>query len=145
MSTIVATVSGRQAVNMSVAANVRIRTFVVVRSLGFRTRVRHTSEFPQNAVMVMISIILDSIATRYLGLEESSLKYLGASHQNVSYKLVELVVGVVTFSMIIYNAYFDENMGETCNLIFKVYMVFCGCPCLICPNDSGSKQNGLNG
>ena len=95
MSKIVATVSGRQAVNMSVAANTRINKFVAVRSLGFRTRVRHTSEFPQNAVMVMINIILDSIATRYFGLEESSLKYLGASHQNLSYKSVEFVGGVV--------------------------------------------------
>ena len=90
---------------MSVAAKIRINKFVGVRSLGFRTRVRHTSEFPQNAVMVMINITLDSIATRYLGLEESSLKYLGASHQNVSYTSVEFVVGVVTFSIIIYHGF----------------------------------------
>lgn len=32
----------------------------------------------------------------YFGLKESSLKYLGASHQNPSYKSVEFVVRIET-------------------------------------------------
>ena len=64
----------------------------------------------------MINIILDSIAIRDLGLEESSLKYLGASHQNLSYKSVEFVIGVVTFSMIIYNVCFNETMCKSGNV-----------------------------
>ena len=38
--------------------------------------------------MVIRSIIPDSIAMRYVGLDASCLKYFGPSHQYVSYKLV---------------------------------------------------------
>ena len=96
--TIVATVCVRQADSKSVTANTRINKFVAVRSLGFRSRAKQIRKFPTNAVMVIRSIIPDSIAMRYVGLDASCLKYFGASHQYVSYKLV-LGVMNVEFSM----------------------------------------------
>ena len=86
--TIVATVCVRQADSKSVIANTRINKFVAVRSLGFRSRAKQIRKFPTNAVTVIRSIIPDSIAMRYVGLDASCLKYFGASHQYVSYKLV---------------------------------------------------------
>ena len=86
--TIVATVCVRQADSKSVIANTRINKFVAVRSLGFRSRAKQMRKFPTNAVTVIRSIIPDSIAMSYVGLDASCLKYFGASHQYVSYKLV---------------------------------------------------------
>ena len=86
--TIVATVCGRQADRKSVTANTRINKFVAVRSLAFRSRAKQIRKFPTNAVTVIRSIIPDSIAMRYVGLDASCLKYFGASHQYVSYKSV---------------------------------------------------------
>ena len=45
-------------------------------------------EFPVKAVSLMSNMDPDSMATRYCGLETSSSKYLGASHQKVSYTSV---------------------------------------------------------
>ena len=69
-------------------ANTRINKFVAVRSLGFRSRAKQIRKFPTNAVTVIRSIISDSIAMRYVGLDASSLKYFGASHQYVPYKSI---------------------------------------------------------
>jgi len=90
-----------QAVNMSVAAKVRISRFVAFRSLGFRRRAKQMRKFPLKAAIVIINMTPDSMTTRYFGLEASSLKYLGASHQYVSYKSVAVVGQIVELSVMV--------------------------------------------
>ena len=81
--TIVATVKVVQAVIRSVADNVKMRSFVAVRSLKFRKmadqRVSNKGDEPECDEQPYV--VSHSMATRYFGLEVSSSKYLGASHQ----------------------------------------------------------------
>ena len=73
----------------------KVTEFSAVRGLGFRKIAKQIIEFLVKATSILSSIVSNSIATRYLLLawaESSSLKYLGLSHQKMSYTSVVLAV-----------------------------------------------------
>ena len=75
----------------------KVTEFSAVWGLGFRMIAKQIIEFLVKATSILSSMIdiPNSIATRYLLLawaESSSLKYLGLSHQKMSYTSVVLAV-----------------------------------------------------
>ena len=73
----------------------KVTEFSAVQGLAFRKMVKQIREFLVKATSILSSMVPNSIATRYLLLawaESSSLKYLGLSHQKMSYTSVVLAV-----------------------------------------------------
>ena len=73
----------------------KVTEFSAVRGLGFRKMAKQIIEFLVKATSILSSIVPNSIATIYLLLawaESSSSKYLGLSHQKMSYTSVVLAV-----------------------------------------------------
>ena len=73
----------------------KVTEFSAVRGLGFRKMAKQIIEFLVKATSILSSMVPNSIATRYLLLawaESSSSKYLGLSHQKMSYTSVVLAV-----------------------------------------------------
>ena len=73
----------------------KVTGFSAVQGLGFRKMAKQIIEFLVKATSILSTMVPNSIASRYFLLawaESSSSKYLGLSHQKMSYTSVVLAV-----------------------------------------------------